>query len=91
MRKCIAKYHSCNALFTLVLGTAQCKAASKLVCHLVAMSLLWVTNNFFSPPKLLSQLHMFLLFAVVFTGTVPFCTGGEVSRDKGEVTLLCLL
>lgn len=47
VRKCIAKYYACNALFTLVLGTAQCKTASKLVCHLVAMNLLWVTNKVF--------------------------------------------
>lgn len=36
------------------------------------MSLLRVTNNFFIFSKLFSELYMLLLFAVVFTGTVPF-------------------
>lgn len=34
---------------------------------------------------------MFLLFAVALIGTVPFDTRGEVSGDRGLVTLLCLL
>lgn len=70
VRKCIAKYHSCNSLFTLVLGTAQCKAASKLVCHLVAMGLLLVTNNFFS---LLSCSVSFICFFCLLLCSLGQC------------------
>lgn len=71
VRKWIAKYHSCDVLFTLVLGTAQCKAASKLVCHLVAMSSLRVTNNFFFP--LLSCSVSFVCFFCLLLCSLGQC------------------
>lgn len=86
----MAEYRSYNALFTLALGAAQCKAASKSVCHLVAMSLLRVAKNFF---------FLFLSCSVSFICCIccsvgwdsAFCAGGQVSRERGWVTLLCLL